>query len=189
MNSLPNIITLARLLMVPAIVWSLSEEEYLWSFVLFVVAGVSDALDGFLAKRFNAQTRLGAYLDPLADKALLVSIYVTLGFAHQLKSWLVILVVTRDILIVGAVLLALVMNVRVAMEPLKISKINTGMQIALAGLALAQLAFRLPLGREVMLLSIVVGLTTLVSAVAYFRVWTAAVTDEAPARHSEGDRE
>src|SRR5262245_50518057 len=73
-KSLPNIITLARLLLVPAIIWSLSEEDYLWAFILFVVAGASDALDGFLAKKLNAHTRLGAYLDPLADKALLVSI-------------------------------------------------------------------------------------------------------------------
>src|SRR5438094_3807871 len=103
--SLPNLITLARLLSVPVTVWLIVDERYGAAFWLFVAAGVSDALDGFIAKRFDRRTRLGALLDPVADKAMLVSVYVALGMAHQLWAWLVILVVFRDIMIVGGFLL------------------------------------------------------------------------------------
>lgn len=176
-TSLPNIITLGRLLLVPAIIWFLVDGAYLIGLVLFVVAGVSDAVDGFLAKRLNAQSRLGAYLDPIADKALLVSIYITLGLADHLASWLVILVVSRDILIIGAVLLAMVMGVRLKMEPLRVSKINTVAQIGLAAFALALAAFAWPLDRALLLFTVFVGLTTGLSAVSYLRVWLFAVSE------------
>src|SRR5690606_16869004 len=98
--SLPNIITIARILLVPITVWLLVSEEYLIGFLAFITAGASDGIDGYVARRYNLKTELGAYLDPLADKALLVSIYVTLGFQRDLPAWLVILVVSRDVLIV-----------------------------------------------------------------------------------------
>ena len=100
--SIPNLITLGRILLVPVVVWAISSGAMWIAFVLFLAAGVSDAVDGFLAKRFNMTTELGAYLDPLADKALIVSIYVTLGINNVIPRWLVILVVSRDIMIVGA---------------------------------------------------------------------------------------
>ena len=84
----------------------------LYSSVLFLIAGLSDAADGYLAKRFGWHTELGTYLDPIADKALLVSIYVTLGFTNHLPVWLVIAVVSRDILIVGAFLLSWILSPR-----------------------------------------------------------------------------
>ena len=106
--SIPNLITLGRILLVPVVVWAIaSGEQYIWiAFVLFLAAGVSDAVDGYLAKRFHMTTELGAYLDPLADKALIVSIYLTLGIKGLIPGWLVILVVSRDIMIVGAVMLS-----------------------------------------------------------------------------------
>ena len=103
--SIPNLITLGRILLVPVVVWAISSGAMWIAFVLFLAAGVSDAVDGFLAKRFGMTTELGAYLDPLADKALIVSIYVALGISKVLPGWLVILVVSRDIMIVGAVVL------------------------------------------------------------------------------------
>src|SRR5437762_7574935 len=103
--SLPNLITLARLLSVPVTVWLIVDERYGAAFWLFIGAGVSDALDGFIAKRFDRRTRLGALLDPAADKVLLVSVYVTLGIAGQLWAWLVVLVVFRDVMIIGGFLL------------------------------------------------------------------------------------
>ena len=100
--SIPNLITLGRILLVPIVVWAISTPGAMWiAFVLFVAAGVSDAVDGFLAKRFAMTTELGAYLDPLADKALIVSIYMTLGINGDIPRWLVILVVSRDIMIVS----------------------------------------------------------------------------------------
>ncbi len=98
--SIPNLITLGRILLVPVVVWAITAGEMRIAFVLFLAAGISDAVDGFLAKRFGMATELGAYLDPLADKAMLVSIYVALGIADAVPGWLVILVVSRDIMIV-----------------------------------------------------------------------------------------
>ena len=103
---IPNLITLGRILLVPVVVWAIATPGAMWiAFVLFVAAGVSDAVDGFLAKRFAMTTELGAYLDPLADKALIVSIYLTLGIKGVFPRRLVILVVSRDIMIVGAFML------------------------------------------------------------------------------------
>src|SRR5437763_6265642 len=104
--SIPNLITLARILLVPVVVWAIASNQMLFAFLLFVAAGISDAVDGFLAKRFGMTSELGAYLDPLADKVLIVSIYVSLGFVGAIPLWLVILVVSRDIMIVGAILLS-----------------------------------------------------------------------------------
>ena len=103
--NLPNLISLGRLLLVPLAISLILDGEYWAAFWVFVVAGISDALDGFIAKRFDRRTRLGALLDPLADKVLLVSVYVTLGVAGQIWAWLVVLVVFRDIMIIGGFLL------------------------------------------------------------------------------------
>ncbi len=123
--NLPNFITLARLLSVPLTVWLMLEGRHLVAFAVFVTAGISDALDGFLARRLNARSVLGGYLDPLADKALLMSVYIVLGYQSHLPSWLVILVVSRDIMIVGGSLLLLVLTDDFAVDPLVVSKINT----------------------------------------------------------------
>ena len=93
--NIPNALTLARIILVPLIVWLIISHEMAAAFVLFLLAGLSDAADGYLAKRFGWHTELGTYLDPIADKALLVSIYVTLGLAGHLPVWLVIAVVSR----------------------------------------------------------------------------------------------
>ncbi len=104
--NIPNIITLGRILLVPFIVWAIASSQMEIAFAIFIVAGVSDAVDGFLAKRFNMASELGALLDPVADKALLVSIYVALGIWGAVPRWIVILVVSRDIMIVGAVIVS-----------------------------------------------------------------------------------
>src|SRR5688500_12469917 len=89
--NLPNAITIARILAVPVLIWLIVSGEYLLAFWLFVLAGISDGVDGFIAKRFDQRTELGAYLDPIADKLMLVSIYVSLGLLRVLPPWLVIL--------------------------------------------------------------------------------------------------
>ncbi len=115
--NLPNLITMARILSVPIIVWAITSGHMLPAFLLFLAAGISDAVDGFLAKRFNMSSELGALLDPVADKALIVSIYVSLGITEALPRWVVILVVSRDILIVGGFLLAMLMARPMAVTP------------------------------------------------------------------------
>ena len=128
----------------PIIVWAIASSQMEIAFAVFVVAGVSDAVDGFLAKRFNMTSELGALLDPLADKALLVSIYIALGIWGAIPRWIVILVVSRDIMIVAAVIVSWLFDKPVAMKPLMVSKLNTVAQVAFAALvlALARLRFR-----------------------------------------------
>jgi len=169
--SIPNVITVFRIFLVPLVVWLIIDGDLQLAFIAFFLAGVSDALDGFLAKRFGWQTILGAYLDPIADKVLLVSIYVVLGFFAYLPVWLVIAVVTRDVLIVGAFLLSWTLDRPVEVRPLLVSKVNTMGQIVLAALVLADIGFALGLGRLTDGLVWVTGILTIVSAGAYLINW------------------
>ena len=139
--SIPNLITLGRILLVPIVVWAITSGGMRIAFFLFLAAGISDGVDGFLAKRFHMASELGAYLDPLADKALIVSIYISLGIAGALPIFLVILVVSRDIMIVSAVIVSWLFGKPVEIKPLMVSKLNTAAQVALAALILAALGF------------------------------------------------
>jgi cardiolipin synthase len=169
--NLANLVTVGRLLMVVPLVWLIVAENLLAAFWLFVAAGISDALDGFIAKRFNARTNLGSYLDPLADKALIVSIYIALGIVQALPRWFVILVVSRDIMIVAAVMLSWVVAKPVAMKPLAVSKANTAAQIILATAVLAALGLAFQADWLIWLGIAVVTALTLLSIAAYVREW------------------
>ena len=169
--NLPNIITLARILMVPIVVWAITVGEMKIAFLLFLAAGVSDAVDGFLAKRLNMASELGAYLDPLADKTLIVSIYVALGITDAIPRWIVILVVSRDFLIIGGVMLAWFLDKPVRVKPLLVSKLNTAAQIVFACLVLASLAFAFDAHILQSLLMWTVAALTLISVGFYMREW------------------
>jgi cardiolipin synthase len=169
--SIPNIITLGRILLVPFIVWAIASNQMAIAFVIFIVAGISDAVDGFLAKRFNMASELGALLDPLADKALLVSIYVALGIWGKVPLWLVILVVSRDIMIVSAVIVSWVFGKPIPMKPLMVSKLNTVAQVAYAALVLAALGFDFQSERYDLILMGLVTVFTLVSVSLYLMEW------------------
>jgi cardiolipin synthase len=178
--NIPNGLTLARIILVPLIVWLIITHEMTAAFVLFLLAGLSDAADGYLAKRFGWHTELGAYLDPIADKALLVSIYVTLGFANHLPVWLVIAVVSRDILIIGAFILSWILSRPVTVYPLLVSKANTLAQLVLASLVLAKLGLGLGLEPLVALCIWVTGALTILSATVYFWVWLKHMSSHEP---------
>jgi cardiolipin synthase (CMP-forming) len=152
-------------------VWAITAGEMRIAFLLFMLAGLSDLVDGYLAKRFNMATELGAYLDPLADKALIVSIYVTLGIAGAIPRWLVILVVSRDIMIVSAVILSWLINNPVTLKPLLVSKLNTVAQILLALVVLASLAFEVDAWWVIQGLTGLVAILTLASVVFYIIEW------------------
>lgn len=171
--SIPNFITLFRIILVPVVFWLLVSEQPALAFVTFLIAGISDAVDGYLAKRFNWESELGAYLDPLADKLLIVSIFVALGVQGALPSWLVIAVVSRDLLIVAAVLLSWVLAKPVRIAPLMVSKFNTAAQIVLAAIVLADLAFGLGWSAAIAVLVAIVAALTLISLAAYLRLWLA----------------
>jgi cardiolipin synthase len=170
--SLPNLITLARLLAVPIVVWALLTDETALAFWLFIAAGASDAVDGFIARRFGSRTVVGGFLDPLADKALLVSVYITLGKLGALPLWLVILVVSRDILIVGGAILFQTITHSLKPEPLLISKVNTLAQIVLAATALAAGALGVEWKLAVTILVWTVAVTTLASGASYIVQWS-----------------
>lgn len=169
--NIPNIITLFRILLVPVTVWLIISDAWGWAFACFLVAGASDGVDGFLARRWKLQTRLGAYLDPLADKALMGSVYVTLGFLKVLPAWLVIAVVTRDALIVAAVLVARLSDHPVKVAPILVSKLNTVVQVVYVVLVLGWAAMAWPLDWLVGYGSIPVGLLTALSGAAYLMAW------------------
>jgi cardiolipin synthase len=169
--SIPNLITLARILLVPVVIWAITSGEMRIAFLLFFAAGVSDAVDGFLAKRFGMVTELGTYLDPLADKAMIVSIYVALGIADAIPHWLVILVVSRDVMIVGAVMLSWLVDKPVALKPLLVSKLNTVAQIVLALVVLCALGFNFDAAVTIVLLTGTVAALTLLSIAFYVAEW------------------
>jgi len=169
--NIPNLITLGRILLVPFVVWAIASGAMWIAFVLFLAAGVSDAIDGYLAKRFKMTTELGAYLDPLADKALIVSIYLTLGISDLIPRWLVILVVSRDILIVGGILLSWLMGNPLKIKPLLVSKLNTVAQIAFACVVLGSLGFGIPADTLTLVLMVLVAALTLLSIAAYLAEW------------------
>ncbi|MFZ9501415.1 MAG: CDP-alcohol phosphatidyltransferase family protein [Beijerinckiaceae bacterium] len=170
-SSLPNLISLGRLILVPVIVALIAEPEWAAAFALFLIAGLSDAVDGWLAKRFDLRSELGAYLDPIADKALLVSIYVSLVVTGVLPAAIAILVVSRDLMIVGAVVFSWVVDKPVAIRPLLLSKLNTAAQIALATAVLWAKAFQMPLQPWLAVSLYLVAALTLASMLAYLVQW------------------
>ena len=176
--SIPNLITLGRILAVPVILWAITSGEMRIAFVLFLVAGLSDLIDGFLAKRFGMATELGAYLDPLADKAMIVAIYVALGIVEAIPRWLVILVVSRDIMIVSAVILSWLVDKPVQLKPLTVSKLNTVAQIVYATIVLAALTFRWEIPLVTGALMGVVAVLTLLSVAFYVAEWVRHMNTE-----------
>jgi cardiolipin synthase (CMP-forming) len=169
--SIPNLITLGRILLVPVVVWAITSGEMRIAFLLFLIAGVSDAVDGFLAKRFHMASELGAYLDPLADKALIVSIYISLGISGALPIFLVILVVSRDIMIIGAFMLAWLVGKPMQARPLWVSKVNTVAQILLATVVLAEQGFGFNADPLAQLMMALVAILTLLSIAFYLAEW------------------
>lgn len=137
-SDIPNLITGARILLVAPVAWALLDHRYALALVLFFVAGVSDALDGFLAKHYGWTSRLGALLDPIADKALLVTCYGALTWTGLLPAWLLLLVVARDVVIVGGAVAYNFRIRRLEAEPTLISKLNTLLQILLVLLVIVQ---------------------------------------------------
>jgi cardiolipin synthase len=171
MVNLPNVISLARLCLVPVVIVCLVNGAYFAALVAFTAAGVSDALDGYIAKRFDMRSLVGAYLDPIADKTLIVSIFITLAVTGVIPIWLTVLVVSRDLIIVGGVILLWLVDKPVDIDPLPISKLNTVAQLCFLVLILAELAFTFGLGPYIVYFAVGVASLTVASMAAYFAVW------------------
>jgi cardiolipin synthase len=171
-RDLPNLISFLRLLAVVPVAYLLLKGEFGWALILFAAAGISDGLDGFLAKHYGWQSRLGGILDPLADKTLLIAAFLVLGTLSLVPFWLVAAVVLRDLLIVSG---ALIYNYRVEeveAAPLPVSKLNTVVQILLV-VAVITDAGPVPLPDaliEVLIWTCLV--TVIVSGVQYVWTWS-----------------
>jgi cardiolipin synthase (CMP-forming) len=172
LRQLPNAITGTRLLLTLPIVWALLDGAYGWVLVLLLLAGLSDGLDGWLVRRYGWHTRLGGYLDPLADKVLMMSTYFTVAFVGLLPWWLVVLVVVRDVIIMLGALAYRLVTHSLEMQPLLISKLNTFFQIVLVVSVLVNAGVT-PL--PPILLDLLIGIvliTTVASGTGYVVGWT-----------------
>ncbi|MCW3473168.1 CDP-alcohol phosphatidyltransferase family protein [Limobrevibacterium gyesilva] len=166
--NLPNAITFARLCAVPVAVWLVLHQDFMAAFWLFIAAGASDAIDGWLARR-RGPSYVGALLDPVADKALLVTMYVALAVVHVLPDWLAILVVFRDVVIVGGVLVLYLLGQPPVMRPLLISKVNTALQLFVVAVALLLAGLGQAAPRVMTVLVWAVVVSTVASGAAYVR--------------------
>jgi len=176
-SDIPNLITAGRILLVPPIAWVLVQQHFLLALILFFIAGVSDAADGFLAKYYGWTSRLGALLDPLADKSLLVTSYAALAWIGLLPLWLLVLVVVRDVVIVSG---AVVYNFHVARleaDPTLISKLNTLLQILLVLLVIIHQATGWGESGWVDMLIYAVAVTVVWSGIDYVITWSRRARD------------
>lgn len=133
---LPNMFTFLRLLSVPGIFLLISAQSYLWAFVIFAFAGISDWADGYLARKWQVESTFGRFFDPIADKALMVVTFILLATRNALPLWLVIVVAARDLLILSAGFYAFLSHLKIKFQPILISKLNTFIQILLVGTTL-----------------------------------------------------
>jgi len=134
--NLPNSLTLLRVLLIPVFVILIMDKLFGWALITFAVAGVTDGLDGLIARITHQRTELGAYLDPIADKFLLTAAFVTLAIIEIIPNWLTVIVITRDIIILGGFFVLTLTNHRPEIRPTLLSKVTTGFQICVVILVL-----------------------------------------------------
>jgi len=182
LRNLPNLLSVLRIFLVPPVVFYMLQENYMPAMILFVVAGVTDSLDGWLAKHFNWQSHLGEILDPLADKLLLVSSYVCFAWLEHLPIWLVVSVMLRDIIIVAGGVLYRIFFGKVVINPTYISKFNTLMQITLIAVMLLSLAWIPVSDLLITVLIWTVLFTTVASGIVYVYAWGSRAIQAAKSR-------
>lgn len=171
-RDIPNMLCIGRIVLTLPVAWAILDGRYPIAMLLFFIAGLTDGLDGFLAKRFSWQSRLGGLLDPAADKLLLVTAFVTLWMAGYVPGWLLAAVVTRDLVIVlGAGLYQWRVGNFVA-EPSVPSKLNSALQLLYVLLTLSWLVFDLPSPAALIALGLLVLGTTVFSGLDYVIRWT-----------------
>jgi cardiolipin synthase len=142
--SVPNIITLIRILLTPLLIYLLLDHRIGQALIVFFIAGVTDALDGLIARLFDQKSKLGAYLDPLADKLLLGSSFLLLGYLGLIPKWLVVIAVSRDVIISLGVVTMLLHQVPLEINPSFLSKLTTLVQIVTVCASLSSFYFSVP---------------------------------------------
>lgn len=169
---LPNAISVFRIALIVPVVLAITDAEYSLALALFLVAGISDGVDGFLAKRFDWHTRLGALLDPIADKLLMAASFVTLAYVGQIPVWLAGIVVFRDLVIIGGATAYNFLIAPVQGEPTRISKVNTTLEILFVVGVLARAAFDMPGETVILVLGAGVLATVVISGIDYVLAWS-----------------
>ncbi|MDA9591504.1 CDP-alcohol phosphatidyltransferase family protein [Pelagibacteraceae bacterium] len=182
MSYLPNILSLVRIILVPLILWLLIQDLYIISAIIITMVGLTDYFDGYLARKYNAESLVGYYLDAIADKFLIITIYLVLGIKLLLPTYLIILIIFREVLVSGAYLLKFLLELKFNLKPILISKINTFLQIALIVFVCLLTVNQLNQSEEVIFvrdsLIAIVTITTIVSLLIYIIIWLKAVGSE-----------
>jgi len=169
-RDIPNLISIIRILLVAPVVALILHGDYLAALLLFVIAGISDGIDGYLARHFAWQSRLGSILDPIADKLLLIATFVSLSQVGLVSVWLVIAAIVRDLIIVGGALLFHIYIGKFDMAPSYISKFNTFMQILLVVAVLSLQITEIPLWVIDWIVTITI-MTIILSGLSYAIIW------------------
>lgn len=168
--NIPNLLTILRILLVPLVVILLMDGAFFAALLVFLLAGITDGLDGFLARVLKQKTLLGAYLDPLADKALIASSFVTLSILGFIPGWLTVLVITRDLMILFGILLLTLLSIPFEINPVAVSKMTTAFQIFTVLLVLVAVNFnREALNPLVEVLFWATAFLTILSGLSYVR--------------------
>lgn len=179
---LPNAITLLRVALVGPVVWLIVQGQYPFAILLFFIAGFSDGVDGYLAKNFGWHTRVGALIDPLADKLLLACSFITLAWVGLVPVWLAALVVFRDLVIIGGAAAYHCLVGPVPGEPTRISKLNTGLELLFVLSVLSRSAWSWPQEISIVVLGAAVYVTVVISGIDY--VWSWSLRARADSRAS-----
>ena len=169
---LPNAISLMRIALVPPTLYLIVQGEYGWAMLLFWIAGASDGIDGYLAVKFDWGSRLGALLDPIADKLLVAGMFITLAYTGHIPVWLAAIVIFRDVVIIGGATAYNFIVKPVPGEPTKISKINTVLQMLYLLFVLSRAAFEWPDEITLTVLGAAVLVTVVISGVDYVVQWS-----------------
>jgi cardiolipin synthase len=169
---LPNAISLFRIALIPPILFLVVREQFGWALAVFFVAGFSDGVDGYLAVRFDWQSRLGGLLDPAADKLLMTGMFVTLAWGGHIPVWLAAAVIGRDVIIVAGALTYNYLFEPLEGEPTRISKVNTALQILFVLFVLSRAGYGWPEEITITLLGAAVLVSVVVSGTDYVLSWT-----------------
>ena len=169
---IPNAISILRIILIVPTLWMIAIGEFGWALALFLIAGFSDGLDGYLAVRFEWQSRLGALLDPAADKLLITGMFIALAWMGEIPVWLAVIVIGRDVVIVAGALAYNYLVKPVPGEPTRISKLNTALQMLFVLFVLSRAGFGWPDKITITLLGAAILVTVVISGVDYVWSWS-----------------
>ena len=175
---IPNAISFLRIVLIVPILALIIADQYAAAILLFAIAGFSDGLDGYLAVRYNWQSRLGALLDPTADKLLVAGLFITLAYMQQIPLWLAAIVIGRDLVIVAGAMAYHVLIEPVKGEPTRISKLNTSLQLLFLLFVLCRAAFEWPDRISILVLGSAMMVTVVISGVDYVVQWSGRAMKE-----------